>query len=99
MGRPFTFLLLLAAILVGSCGGEDGLPRDENLETFIEVSARCAYIERAFSHEPDVLVEEMSSVEFPENWDSLVDSLLNAYGTDPGFWSKVYTEIVERSRR
>jgi hypothetical protein len=98
MDRLIRFLIV-AGVLLAGCARRQELPKDENLETFIEISSRCAYVERAFSHEPDVFREELRDLEFPPGWDALVDSLVDTYGTDPDFWYKVYTEIVERSRR
>ena len=91
--------LMIVVVLSATCSRSDKLPDDPNLEIFIETQARCAYVERAFSHEPDVLEEELRNLEFPPEWEGLADSLLNTYGADPEFWYMVYTEIVERSRR
>jgi len=55
-------------------------------------------VERAFASDPELFKEEMAKIDFPPDWKELVDSLVKAYGTDAGFWNKVYTEIVERSR-
>jgi hypothetical protein len=99
MYRLFLLTLTIAVVLSATCSRTDNLPDDPNLEIFIETSARCAYVERAFSHEPDVLENELRNLEFPPGWEDLVDSLLNTYGADPEFWYMVYTEIVERSRR
>jgi len=66
---------------------------------YINVSARCAYIDRAFANDPDLFNEELARVTFPSDWKTLADSLLAAYGSDPTFWFRVYTAIVEQSRR
>lgn len=88
--------MVLAA---AGCSEKMSLPRDPNLDTFIRVSAKCAYIDRAFSHDPEGAQEELAQVQFPANWKEIVDSLITAHGSDPAFWSEVYTQIVERSRR
>ena len=88
-------ILLLA---VSGCAESGKLPDDADLEFFMDTAAHCAYLERAYSHDEDLLNEEIENMSFPAGWDSLVDSLLSTYGTDPYFWHEVYTEILERSR-
>lgn len=92
-------LLVLASLSLISCDGGSGLPEDADLEAFIEVSARCAYLERAYSARKDLLALEMDDVDLPADWESMVDSLLVRYGADPDFWESVYAEISERSRQ
>jgi hypothetical protein len=89
-------LVLLLAIL--GCSESGKLPDDPDLEFFIDTAARCAYLERAYSHDQDLLSGEIEDIGFPAAWDSLVDSLVATYGTDPYFWHQVYAEILERSR-
>ena len=86
------FLVALA------CADDQELPEDSNLDLFIETSARCAYIERAYSHNDDLLSQELAEMDFPANLDSIADALLITYGSDPDFWHQVYSEILERSR-
>jgi hypothetical protein len=93
----YVVVCALVCALAG-CSSKQGLPNDPNLEKFIDVSARCSYVERAFAGDPDLFKEEMAKIDFPPNWKELVDSLIARYGTDAAFWDKVYTEIVERSR-
>jgi hypothetical protein len=92
--------LIVALILVSSpaCSDRRELPDDQHLETFIRTMARCAYVERAFSGNPDMLARELGEVDIPAGWPELVDSLLATYGGDPDFWQSVYDEILERSR-
>jgi len=63
------------------------------------VSAECVSVDRAYSHDPELAKEELAQVELPAAWKQLVDSLIAAHGSDPGFWYDVYTQIVERSRK
>jgi hypothetical protein len=98
--KSTTFVLLvLVSLSLICCDRGPDLPDDADLETFIEVSSRCAYLERAYSSRKDLLALEMEDVELPGNWDSMVDSLLVRYGADPDFWEAVYAEISERSRQ
>ena len=90
---------LALALLGAGCGERRSLPKDANLDIFIRVSARCVFVDRAFSREPELAREELAQVEFPADWKLLVDSLLTAHGSDPAFWHRVYTQIVERSRK
>ena len=92
-----TFLIVFLAVL--ACANSRELPNDANLEFFIETAARCAYLERAYAHDQNLLSQESGEFRFPANWDSLVDSLISAYGTEPDFWYQVYSEILERSRK
>ena len=85
------------AVLGCSDGGK--LPDDPDLEFFMDKAASCAYLERAYSHDEDLLSGEIEGLGFPAEWDSLVDSLVGTYGTDPYFWHQVYSEILERSRK
>jgi hypothetical protein len=89
-------LILFIAILGCSDGGK--LPDDPDLEFFMNKAARCAYLERAYAHDEDLLRAEIEDLDFPAQWDSLVDSLIATYGPDPYFWHQVYEEILERSR-
>ena len=93
------FIALSLALLVLGCSSGKKIPEDPNLELLIKTSARCAFVDRAFSSDPDLFKEEMQAVEFPPNWREMVDSLLTAYGSDPDFWHQVYSQIVERSRK
>lgn len=90
---------LLASASVGGCSRKHNLPRDANLELYIAKSARCAYVDRAFSNDPELFEEEIADIDLPENWKEISDSLLDVYGPDVEFWYKVYGEILERSRR
>ena len=95
-------LLIVTLALVfttGACTRKQNLPKDPNLELYIAVSARCAYIDRAYANDPDLFQEELARVQFPSDWGTLADSLLAAYGSDPTFWFRVYTRIIEQSRR
>jgi hypothetical protein len=92
--------VLLALIsLTLTCGRERQLPQDPDLARFIEAASRCAYLDRAYSHDADMLQQELADVDLPKDWDGLVDSLLSTYGADPDFWYKVYQEIEDGSRR
>ena len=86
-------------LTTGACNRRQTLPNDPDLELYINVSARCAYIDRAFANDPDLFKDELARVSFPPDWTALTDSLLAAYGSDPGFWFRVYTAIVEQSRK
>lgn len=92
-------LVLVVTLAVLSCSDGGKLPDDPGLEFFMDTAARCAYLERAYAHDEDLLSGEIESILFPAGWDSLVDSLVGTYGTDPYFWHQVYTEILERSRK
>ena len=91
--------------LVGSslaccgCESRDRLPEDADLGSFIEVSSKCAYTERASSHDEDLFRQEMANIEFPADWEQTVDSLLSIHGAEADFWYEVYSEISRRSRR
>ena len=99
--RPAALLILTLAFLfaAGACSKEQNLPKDPNLELYINVSARCAYIDRAYANDPDLFRDELARVTFPSDWVALTDSLLAAYGSDPSFWFRVYTTIIEQSRK
>ena len=90
-------VVILLAVL--GCADSGQLPDDPDLEFFIETAAQCAYLERAYAHDRDLLNREIEDLGFPAGWDSLVDSLVSTYGTHPEFWHEVYAEILERSRR
>ena len=95
-------LLLWIALVLATCvacGPSQGLPEDEDLELFIDLSSRCAYIDRAYAHEEGLREAEWASLPFPPTWSDLVDTLLMRYGADADFWSQVYSEIMERSRQ
>jgi hypothetical protein len=91
-----TVLIVFLSVL--GCTDSGKLPEDADLEFFIETAARYAYLERAYADDEDLLRGEIESLSFPAGWDSLVDSLISTYGSDPDFWHEVYTEILERSR-
>ena len=91
--------LLVASSGLGGCAREKKLPEDPRLERFIALSARCAFVDRAFANDPELYKEELAEVNLPPDWKALVDSLLETYGTDADFWSLVYTEILNRSRK
>jgi hypothetical protein len=96
---------LILMCLVGSnlaccgCGSRGRLPDDADLGLFIDVSSRCAYTERASSHDEDLYSQEMAAIEFPANWEQIVDSLLTVHGAEADFWYEIYSEISRRSRR
>ena len=92
-------VVLIVFLAVSGCGESGELPDDADLEFFMDTAARCAYLERAYAHDQDLLSGEIANMSFPAGWDSLVDSLVGTYGTDPYFWHEVYTEILERSRK
>jgi hypothetical protein len=91
--------LAALAAFACSCSKSKGLPEDPNLELYIDVTARCAYADRAFSNDPELFREEIAEVNLPEDWKEISDSLLAAYGADVEFWYQVYTRILERSRK
>jgi hypothetical protein len=91
-------IVLIVFLAVLGCTESGELPEDADLEFFMETAARCAYLERAYGHDEDLLNGEIEGLGFPADWDSLVDSLVRTHGTDPDFWQEVYTEILERSR-
>ena len=98
MNRLLRLGLVVALVTCMACARNHDLPDDEDLELFIELSSRCAYIDRAYSHEEELREAELAALPFPPDWSHLVDTLLARYGTDAGFWYKVYTEISARSR-
>jgi hypothetical protein len=91
--------VLLVASSIGGCSRPQKLPRDANLELYVTMSARCAYVDRAFSNDPELFREEIAEVNLPQNWKEISDSLVTRYGTDVKFWYQVYSEILERSRK
>ncbi|MFH1312925.1 MAG: hypothetical protein ABIJ00_06820 [Candidatus Eisenbacteria bacterium] len=92
------FGLVVAVLACAGCTQNHGLPDDEDLELFIELSSQCAYIDRTYSHQEDLREAELAALPFPPNWSDFVDTLLLRYGTDAGFWYDVYSEISARSR-
>ena len=90
---------LIVTLAILGCSDSGKLPDDPDLEFFMDTAARCAYFERAYAHDQDLLSGEIEGIGFPAGWDSLVDSLVATYGADPYFWHEVYTEILERSRQ
>jgi hypothetical protein len=94
-------LLIIAAVVLflGSCGGGSDLPEDDDLELFIQVSARCAYLERAYSDREWIMKQEIEEIDLSSDWKAMVDSLLVRYGASPDFWEKVFAEISAGSRR
>jgi hypothetical protein len=91
---------LLAAVCASvACAKTAELPRDPNLETYIKVSARCAYVDRAFSDDPVLFAEEVKEIHLPVSWRALSDSLVTAHGTDAHFWYQVYARIMQESRK
>jgi len=94
-----SLLLLAAGCVALACSRTPRLPDDPNLETYIEVSARCAYVDRAFSNDPELFAEEIRRVGLPGAWKALSDSLVAAHGADARFWYQVYSRILEKSRR
>lgn len=99
MAAAAALATLLTVSSIGGCSRRQNLPKDANLELYIAASARCAYVDRAFSNDPGLFREEIAEINLPQNWKEISDSLLGAYGADVGFWYRVYTEILERSRR
>ena len=98
MNRTILLGLLLAVLVCAGCARNQGLPDDEDLELFIELSSKCVYIDRAYSHKEELREAELAALPFPPNWTELVDTLLARYGTDADFWYEVYSEISDRSR-
>jgi len=90
--------MIVLVMLGAACEDGGELPDDPRLEVFIRIMAACARVERAHSDNPIMLEREMSDIEFPPDWEELVDSLLATYGGRPDFWEAVYTEILDRSR-
>jgi hypothetical protein len=91
--------LLAAACACVACSRTSDLPRDPNLETYIKVSARCTYADRAFSNDPESFAEEIRGIGLPTSWKALSDSLITAHGTDARFWYQVYSRIIQDSRK
>jgi hypothetical protein len=96
--RWLMLVLALSVAVASACADRRDLPDDPQLEVFIRTMARCANVERAYSGNVDMFEREMADIEFPPDWQGLVDSLLATYGGDPDFWQSVYEEILERSR-
>jgi hypothetical protein len=90
---------LAAFVACLACTPRKELPEDPDIEVFIETSSRCAYVERAFSHDDDLFKEKMAEVEIPPRWEQMVDSLLARHGAQVDLWHEVYSEISKRSRR
>jgi hypothetical protein len=99
MRSTLLILTTCIAVLLGSCSRDSGLPEDKDLEMFIRYSARCAYLERAYSDRELILRQEIEEIELPPDWEVTVDSLLIRYGAEPDFWQEVFAEISDRSRR
>jgi hypothetical protein len=98
MNRILWLGFVVAVLACVGCARNHDLPDDEDLELFIELSSRCAYIDRAYSHREELREAELAALPFPPDWSNLVDTLLIRYGADAGFWYDVYSEISVRSR-
>jgi hypothetical protein len=98
MDRRISLCLVVALVMCVACARSHGLPDDQDLEVFIELSSRCAYIDRAYAHDEGLREAELASLPFPPNWSHIVDTLLSRYGADADFWYEVYSEISARSR-
>jgi hypothetical protein len=91
--------LAAAALAAAGCSSKDkGLPSDPQLDSYISTSARCVFVERSFSDDPDLYRQEIAAVKLPEDWKARLDSLVARHGADARFWYRVYTEILERSK-
>lgn len=103
-GRSRKRLRVLAAAAaaalcaVGCSSKSESLPADPQLESYMSISARCAFVDRSFSDDPELRAEEMAAVNLPEDWKARVDSLVTRHGAGARFWYRVYAEILDRSR-
>ena len=96
--QVLSYFLMTGLILV-TCASEKVPEADESLEAFVEVSSRCAYVDRVFRDDDELFQDELAQIDFPPDWEQLVDTLLVTYGGDPEFWHEVYVEISARARR
>ena len=99
VGRWRSAAVLGAACACVTCSNTADLPHDPNLETYVKVAARCAYVDRAFSDDPGLFAEEIRAIDLPASWRALSDSLIAAHGTDARFWYQVYSRIMQESRK
>jgi len=49
---------------------------DEDLAAFIETFSECGRRYRLYEHDPEVLKDELSQLDFPDNWSAMVESLV-----------------------
>jgi hypothetical protein len=98
MVRFAKLLISIPVVFVVSCASGDKIADDEDLRTFVEISSRCAFAERAYSRQEDAFRSEIDDLEFPADWGGLVDTLLARHGAEADFWFEVYSEISARSR-
>lgn len=98
MVRIARLLIIMPVVFVISCTSGEKITDDEDLRTFVEISSRCAFAERAYSRQEDAFRSEIDDLEFPVDWAGLVDSLLVRHGAEADFWFEVYSEISARSR-
>ena len=88
-----TFLIVMA------CSSGPPATEDEDLNRFMEMFSECAYNQRLFADDKEMLTDELGRLDFPDNWQEMVDSLTATYGGDVYFWSEVFNEIANRARR
>ncbi len=91
--------LSTACLVIAACSSGSPPAEHEDLDTFVETFAECARVYRVFSENDSTLSDELGQVDFPRNWQAMVDSLTRYYGGDVDFWLGTFTEIANRSRR
>jgi hypothetical protein len=91
--------LLTTCLIVTACSPGAPPAEHEDIGTFIETFSECARVYRVFSENDSTFADELGQVDFPENWNEMVDSLTAHYGGDVDFWMGTFTEIANRSRR
>jgi hypothetical protein len=82
-----------------ACSSASTPPEHEDTEAFVETFSECARVFRVFSENDSTLADELAQVDFPEDWQAMVDSLTAYYGGDVDFWLGTFNEIANRSRR
>lgn len=92
--RLFALSLILLA-----CSPAAPPEEHEDLEEFIEIFSECGRIYRVNVDDPEMLADELRQVDFPEDWEAMVDSLTAYYEGDVDFWIGTFNEISARSRR
>ena len=91
--------LLALSLVLAACSPAAPPEEHEDLEVFVEAFSECARLYRVHSEDPEMLSDELSQIDFPEEWKDMVDSLTTHYSGEVDFWIETFAEISARSRR